>query len=714
MTLKKRILAAAMVGCMAAASLPVMSVTSSAVLDMTYYEKQKVIDFDKNLFYVDGKFATAVVKVLEKQLDKDYDEITFNDLLDITSLDLSGLELEGLPGVLQYCFRLRSLDISENLLRTVDVNDMDFGGCYALTTVDASNNYFTSVPSWFVALDITKKDISGNLIGTTNQRSVELGSTTYYYMIGDTVDEAALKDRILSTIMLSDGTKLPTFYYNHELPTYVIPDGYTQKDYDEENYKRNQEVYVELDVSKYINDAGVVEQTAIITGKAGIYSVNANENTYTDFKVYFLDGNDPTTVKVRLETLIGECGALEKTDYTAASWTAYEGALSSAQAIMAYSAADTDMIKNALDNLNAAKDNLVKGISTATKATLNELLGIAKKFDESAYSTVSWKVFRDAVDAMQACIDDPDASIVQANEAIKDYQVAQAGLTATLQSTPDKILKAEFEAVYGEDKDVTAKGTTRSGYKYSWVFNGNDVTVPADFNPEISYESDYEEKIRFEVGSASDYQMISFAETGTFPGTALVTLDVSAVYTEGTYRLYKWSTAANKSEFVKEVTISDGKVEFTVDNGGDYFISSVLQNFQMISSSFDINNDKLTITGKYKKKYTVADFRTSIENGEAVEILAADGSEVLNSSYIATGMTATAANSNVSYTIIVPGDCDGDGNVTSLDSVEILRAIVGENALTSYHAKAAADVTGDGWVRVDDAVSILKYCIGME
>jgi len=208
--------------------------------------------------------------------------------------------------------------------------------------------------------------------------------------------------------------------------------------------------------------------------------------------------------------------------------------------------------------------------------------------------------------------------------------------------------------------------------------------------------------------------LLSFAQAGAFPGSALVTIDVSDVYTEGTYRLYKWNTSAKKSEFVKEVKIEDGEVEFTIDNGGDYFISSVLQNFQMISSNFDINHDKLTISGKYKKKYTVADFRTSIENGEAVEILAVDGSRVSDTAYIATGMTAAAANSDVAYTIIVPGDCDGDGNVTSLDSVEILRAIVGEEALTTYHAKAAADVTGDGWVRVDDAVSILKYCIGME
>ena len=714
MTIKKRILAAAMVGCMAATSLPAMSVSASAALDMTYREKQTVFEFDDDLFYVNGVFAEKVVEVLEKRLKKDYDEITFEDLLEISTLDLSGLELEGVPGIIQYCFRLRKLDLSENLLRSADVNKLDFGNCIALTTVDISNNYLTSVPSWFVSMDISKKDISNNLIGTANQRSVVLGNSTYYYMLGDTVDENALKDRILSTIKLSDGTKLPDFLYNSELPTYVIPEGYTEEDFEDGNYDRNTEVYVDIDISKCLDKDGKVEKTDTITGKAGIYCPNSNENTWVEFKVYLLDGNDPSSVKVRLETLIGDCDSLEKTNYTTGSWTAYEAALDSAEAILGYTAADSDMLKNALDNLTAAKNNLVMGVSTETKKTLNDLLNIAKKFEETAYSTTSWKNFKKAMDAMQACVDDPETSIDDANEAIKDYQAAQAALTPTLQVIPAKILKKDFEAIYGEDEIVTAKGVTRGGYKYTWTFNGNDVTLPADFDPEIKYESEFEESIRFEVGSASDYQLISFAQNGSFPGTAVVTLDVSAVYTEGTYRLYKWDSSAKKSEFLKEVTVEDGEVQFTVDNGGDYFISSVLQNFQMISSNFDIDHEKLTISSKFKKKYTVGDFRTFIENGEAVEVLAADGSAVLDSAYISTGMTATAANSDVSYTIVVPGDCDGDGNVTSLDAVNILRAIVGEEVLTSYCSKVAADVTDDGWIRVDDAVAILKYCIGME
>lgn len=711
MTLKKRLLTAAIAGCVAVTAIPSMALTASAAIDLTVDEDDYVAS---DLFLVDGEWNDDVLKVIEKAAKMDYDEITYGDLESIVAIDLSGLELEGVPGIIQYMFRLRTLDLSENCLRSADVNKLDLSNLYALNSVDISDNYLTSVPSWFVSLDASKKDISDNLIGTTGQRSVVLGNDTYYFMIGDTVNEAELKDKILSTLKLSDGTSLPEFFYDPKLPTYVIPEGYDENDYKNDEYDKNTEVFVELDLGKYVDNDGDVVAVGSIKGEAGIYTASNNSNVVDEFKIFFLDPNDPTTVEVRLQTLINECKDLKEAQYTAASWKAYAAALKSAETLLAYEAADAEMIRSALDNLTTAKNSLVMGVNADTKKVLNNLLTIAKDFKEDDYSTASWKAFEKAVAAMQDAVDDPETSIVDANAAIKAYQKAQAGLTTTMKVAPDIILKSQFEAIYGDDMTVRAKGVTRGGNKYSWEFNGNDVTTPADFDPEIKYESKFEEGIRFEVGSASDYQLISFAESGYFPGTAVVTLDVSDVYTEGTYRLYKWNTSTKKSEFIKEVTIKDGEVEFTIDNGGDYFISSVLQNFQMISSNFDINHEKLTISGKYKKKYTVADFRTSIENGEAVEVLDAAGFRVLDSSYIATGMTAKAANSDVAYTIVVPGDCDGDGNVTALDSVAILQAIVGEEALTTYISKAAADVTGDGWIRVDDAVSILRYCIGME
>lgn len=134
----------------------------------------------------------------------------------------------------------------------------------------------------------------------------------------------------------------------------------------------------------------------------------------------------------------------------------------------------------------------------------------------------------------------------------------------------------------------------------------------------------------------------------------------------------------------------------------------------MISSNFNINHEKRTITANFKKKYTVADFRNNIENGSAVNITNADGTAVSETQYIATGMQACAPNSDASYALVVMGDVDGDGNVTALDAVNILKAVIGEVTLDSYEKKVAADINGDGWVRADDAVELLKYVIGID
>lgn len=718
MTIKNRILsamtAAAMIASAAPAVMPVTVSAESAIL----YDDDDFVPYSMFKTGSSDEAQLALEEVFEKATKKTLDLITFGDLAGITSLNLSGLGLEGVPEAIEYMVRLRSLNLSRNLLRNGDVINLDLSGCISLTSVDISNNYLTTVPAWFVSLDIPTKKITDNLINTSNQRSITSDIQVYYFMNDDIVNENALKNKILASVKLSDGTKLPTFFFD---PQYLP---YNEDDIDDPAIKDGPEYDHALtindwDISKYVGRDHKVSVTKAqnVDVSVMLYSgsgSSSNPNTNLKIKLYFLDGNDPTSIKVRLDTLISECSKYSKGEYTATSWTNFEAALKTATTIYNYEAADVDMMKDALEGLELAKSNLVKGISSSTKKVLNDLISIAGTFKEADYTVASWIAFTDAVNRMKEIVANPDASIIEANAAIKAYQDAQAGLISTSLAIPDTAPKSDFEAIYGEDKNVSYSGVTREGFKYTWTFNGKDITEPMDLKPEIKYESAYEELIRFEVGTASDYQLISFAHAGKFPGKATITLDVSAKYKNGIFRLYKWNTSTKKSELYSDVIVKDGIATITVEEGGDYFISSVLQNFQMISSNFEIDHNKLTISNSFKKKYTVAGFRNSLENGEAVKILNADGTPVLDTDYLATGMTAAAPNSDVAYTIIVPGDIDGDGNVTALDAVAILRAVIGETTLETYAQKAAGDVNGDGWVRADDAVLILKYTIGIE
>lgn len=732
MTLKKRIAAAALAGCLSMTSAVVVPVVANAATTRLN-SNTAVMSVYPEVFMVNGApcevFNNALLKLLKKD---DIDTVTFSDLYSITNLNLSGLGLEGVPRAVEFMHNLKTLNLSKNKLHTATtdeidaflktkagedygtsamgmINDLDLSDCISLNTVDISNNYLTSVPSWYVALNISTKKISNNLINADDQRSIKLLTDTYYFMVGDPLNENEFKDKVLSSLRLSDGTTLPKFMFDPRLPTYNVPA-------DVSDPAVNTNVEVEVKLTPYITN-GIVSKpsTSIVTGTVKlISSSSSNAHTMASFKVYLLDGSDPSTLKIRLESLVGECAALVKADYTTSSWTAFEAALKTAQALLSYSSADTDMLQTALDNLAARKAELVNGVSSTTKKTLTDLLAIAKNFKEEDYTAESWIPFAKAVEMLTNAANNVDASVIEANAAIKAYQEAQAGLKPTNLVDPGKATKADFESIYGENKTLSYKGVTRDNYSYIWYFNGLDVKTPADMNLSIAYESSNEEAIRFEVGSTSDYHIISFAEKGIFPGAATVRLDVSKTYRNGTYRLYKWNTAAKAGEFVQEVSVVDGVTEFTVSSGGDYYISSVLQNFQMISSSFNIDNANLTIVSRFKQKYTIADFRNAIDNGHAVEILNADGSAVAETQYIATGMTARAANSDVYYTLVVPGDVDGDGNVTALDAVCILKAIIGEISLDTYAKKLAADLNGDKWVRADDAVCILKYVIGID
>lgn len=717
MKTSRRIAAALLSGIIAAASVQaVMPVVGSAAVTRNWYDARDVVwEVDDSLFCAPGETEpnAKFVKALQTATGvKDYMDITFGDLEKVLNLNLSSLGLDGIPRVIEYMTRLRTLDLSKNKLRSSTVNNIDLSACVQLTRIDLSYNYLTSVPAWLSALDASTKNLSNNLINTTGQRNIMVEPTVYYFGVGDSLTDEelnAFKDKVLSTVCLNDKSKLPEYFFDPDLPTYDIPDDASS------TYLKNENIELDLDVSSFVTK-GVVTKAGSAKGTIRLFAVGATTNPkiQCEFTVYFLDGNDPTTVKIRLESLIGECDKLTEDTYTAPSWTVFSNQLKTAKAILSYNNNDYDMLKNAYDSLKEAKDNLVGGVNTNTKKILTDLIAIAKTYKEEEYTAESWKKLASALTRLTDANEDKSTSLDEANAAIKAFQDAQNELVPTKQVNPAIIPKSDFENIYGENKTITAKGATRDGWKYSWKFTGTDIVKPADFDPQVFYESKVEEQIRFEVGSASDYLVVSFAETKAFPGTAELTLDVSGVYTNGVYRLYKWNTSAKKSEFIREVDVVDGSATIRISEGGDYFISSVLQNFQMISSNFKINHDKLTIIANLGKLYTVADFRQNIENGEAVYVTNSDGTAVSETQLIATGMKAAAPNSDVSYTLIVMGDVDGDGRCTTLDALTTLKAATGnKELLPTYEQKFAADLTGDGRVWADDALRILKYAVGV-
>ena len=86
-----------------------------------------------------------------------------------------------------------------------------------------------------------------------------------------------------------------------------------------------------------------------------------------------------------------------------------------------------------------------------------------------------------------------------------------------------------------------------------------------------------------------------------------------------------------------------------------------------------------------------------------------NGSAKVTSGLVGTGMTAVSSSATV--TIVVTGDCSGDGKITITDVVKLQKSVVGSGSLSGAYAKAA-DINGDGKVTITDVVQAAQVTVG--
>ena len=688
-------------------------------------------DLDKSVYFNkdfntnnDRDIEDNLYEVFQKACKKDIKEITYGDLLNITTLNLSKMELTDIPLCLKYMTNLRSLDLSNNYLQnTNNVPNLDLRALKRLNRLDLSYNYLTSVPSWYVLDGISKKYIDHNLLSGDDQRSIKAQTPVYYFMNGENLDANDFKKKILADIVLDNGDTLPDFLY------------------DPNNYEYDQPLTIDISaLEKYISDEDKIDFSddyTSVTITVSLPNSDKNPNAKATIKVYLLDGSSPTTVKARLETLLDEVEGFDKTIYTARSWTNFETAQKTAQSIFDYKNSDADMLKAALEQLAVAKSSLVLGIDAETKTLLTSLTTVGKTYKEEDYTPDSWNSLQSAIERITAIAADTNATLSSAKSAILSFQNAQKGLERALLSVPSVIPKADFERIFGENNSVSAKGTTRGGWSYDWKFNGTKLTAPADFNPAITDTPANEDAILLESGRAGGYLAFSTEQSGAFPGKGTLSINVSDKFTDGTYYLYKWGSSG---DFQSEVTVTNGVAAAEISEGGTYYISNVLQRYGLSSDKLTIDAEKHAITVPLCAGYNVSSFKNLFKYGSGVTVYDADGKPVSSSSRIKTGMSASSPN-GASYAITVMGDVNDDGYVNAKDALAVLRytvtAPIKKPAQTSDSSAAdssnpasgseetapekefgmgvtginVADVNGDGYINAKDALAILRASV---
>lgn len=169
------------------------------------------------------------------------------------------------------------------------------------------------------------------------------------------------------------------------------------------------------------------------------------------------------------------------------------------------------------------------------------------------------------------------------------------------------------------------------------------------------------------------------------------------------------------------VGVQIGKANITFETTNGKKATVVVEVTKKEEVKYTIDTEKLTITDdNYISKINAGSKLNSITDNITVssglKIISKDinGNELTNDNVIGTGTTISIMENDKSlakYTVVIRGDVNGDGKITSSDYVNIKNNIMGTISLSDVK-KLGADVNKDGKVTSSDYVLIKNHIMG--
>lgn len=154
-------------------------------------------------------------------------------------------------------------------------------------------------------------------------------------------------------------------------------------------------------------------------------------------------------------------------------------------------------------------------------------------------------------------------------------------------------------------------------------------------------------------------------------------------------------------------------IRVTAGNGSvrEYVINFTRDDSKPISVSDIVSSRGYISDGTYISGISVGTTSDSLINSLKVN----DGVSVSvdNSGVLATGrkVTVTSGSETKSYSVVIYGDLNGDGKISSLDYVGIKNSIMGTKSLSSIQ-KISGDVNRDGKISALDYVKVKNHIMG--
>ena len=183
-----------------------------------------------------------------------------------------------------------------------------------------------------------------------------------------------------------------------------------------------------------LNLAAANQDKSLVFNANGDYQIEVEATGYTTNLLFtYTKSADKTALNAAIEAAAKLSN--DQGTYTAASWAAFQDALSAAQGVNESPAASDDEVANALSTLQNAQAALAKAATTDQKTDLKVEIGRADVLKESDYTADSWKAYQSALAAAQTVLSKDDASAADVEAATTTLKTAREALAKPSQSS---------------------------------------------------------------------------------------------------------------------------------------------------------------------------------------------------------------------------------------------------------------------------------------
>ena len=183
-----------------------------------------------------------------------------------------------------------------------------------------------------------------------------------------------------------------------------------------------------------LNLAAANQDKSLVFNANGDYQIEVEATGYTtNLRFTYTKSADKTALNAAIEAAAKLSN--DQGTYTAASWAAFQDALSAAQGVNESPAASDDEVANALSTLQNAQAALAKAATADQKTDLKVEIGRADALNESDYTADSWKAYQSALAAAQSVLSKDDASAADVEAATTALKAAREALAKPSQSS---------------------------------------------------------------------------------------------------------------------------------------------------------------------------------------------------------------------------------------------------------------------------------------